>query len=642
MKTRPVEPARIDFGDPAAPRAPDFDDVYHSRDGAFAQSRHVFLRGNRLPQRWQGRRNFVVLETGFGLGHNFLATWDAWRADPSRCERLQFVSIEKHPARQADLRRAHESGERPELVARLLEAWPPLAPGLHRLGFDAGRVELLLAFGDVADWLPALVAPVDAFMLDGFAPARNPAMWQPAVFASLARLAAPGATAATWSVAREVRDGLAAAGFDVQRMPGFGAKREMTVAQLAGRAASRVPPRTAAPGRAAATGTDTLIVGSALAGCAMALALHERGLGCTVVDAADEVAAGGASNQRGGLFHGVHHADDGRHARFGRAAALHAAQAIGEAIAAGVPGRRDGFLRLERHADADAMRALLAQQALPPDYLTVLEARETSALSGIALATPAWCYPAGGWVEPGALARHWLSLASAARRRGGTRVCALRREAERWLALDADGRVIESATNVVLACGAALADLLAPWRLPLVPVRGQTTWIPPGTPQLRAPRVPLADAGYALTTADGGVLCGASSERGDTDLAPRAADHHANLARLERLTGARPAVDLGSLEARTGLRLVSIDRLPLAGALPARQAAPQRQPRMIEREPGLYVLGALGSRGITWAMLAARRLAAQIAGDAWPVEADLADAIDPARFAAREFRTSGS
>ena len=81
MKTEPIVPARIDWSDAAAPFAPDFDDVYHPRDGALAQARHVFLGGNGLPQRWRGRERFVVLETGFGLGNNFLATWAAWRDD---------------------------------------------------------------------------------------------------------------------------------------------------------------------------------------------------------------------------------------------------------------------------------------------------------------------------------------------------------------------------------------------------------------------------------------------------------------------------------------------------------------------------------------------------------------------------------
>src|SRR5262245_66170071 len=119
----PLRPARIDFSDAAAPSAPDYDDVYHARGGAFAQARHVFLAGNGLPQRWAGRAHFVILETGFGLGHNFLATWAAWRDDAARCEHLWFVSIDKHPPTLADLQRVHDSSPEPAPARQLVAPW---------------------------------------------------------------------------------------------------------------------------------------------------------------------------------------------------------------------------------------------------------------------------------------------------------------------------------------------------------------------------------------------------------------------------------------------------------------------------------------------------------------------------------------
>jgi tRNA 5-methylaminomethyl-2-thiouridine biosynthesis bifunctional protein len=174
MKTQPILPATVDFSDPAVPASPAFGDVYHARAGAFEQARHVFLGGNGLPGRWQGRERFVVLETGFGLGNNFLATWAAWRADPQRCERLVFVSIEKHPLRREDLERAHAASPEPELARQLITAWPPLTPNLHALDFEGGAVRLLLALGDAREQLKQLVASVDAIYLDGFSPARIP------------------------------------------------------------------------------------------------------------------------------------------------------------------------------------------------------------------------------------------------------------------------------------------------------------------------------------------------------------------------------------------------------------------------------------------------------------------------------------
>jgi tRNA 5-methylaminomethyl-2-thiouridine biosynthesis bifunctional protein len=275
VKTAPIVAARIEFAAAQAPRAPDFGDVYHPREGAPAQAREVFLAGNGLPARWQGRARFTILETGFGLGGNFLAAWAAWRDDPRRCERLHFVSFEKHPPTRADLARALATSPWPELARELLAAWPPLVPNLHALRFDAGRVQLLLGLGDATVLARALVARVDAFFLDGFAPARNAAMWSADLFRALARSAAPGATAATWSAARIVRDGLAAAGFAVQTAAGPVRKRDITLARYAPRF---VPPRP--PGRVLpeTAPSHALVIGAGLAGAAVARALALHGV----------------------------------------------------------------------------------------------------------------------------------------------------------------------------------------------------------------------------------------------------------------------------------------------------------------------------------------------------------------------------
>src|SRR5437016_5832649 len=158
-------PAKLDFRDDT-PYCAAFGDVYHSADGGIAQAEHVFLKGNGLPERWAGRERFVILETGFGFGLNFLATWRAWKRDASRCRRLHYVSIEKHPFRLADLRLLHE--RYPELApeAKELHAhWPLLMSGAHRLEF--GNVILTLFFGDVAI-LRDLRLAADAIYLDGF------------------------------------------------------------------------------------------------------------------------------------------------------------------------------------------------------------------------------------------------------------------------------------------------------------------------------------------------------------------------------------------------------------------------------------------------------------------------------------------
>ncbi|MFA7267921.1 MAG: tRNA (5-methylaminomethyl-2-thiouridine)(34)-methyltransferase MnmD [Sterolibacterium sp.] len=225
-----LTPARLAYTPDGTPYSAEYDDVYHAAAGGLAQARHVFLGGNGLPERWRGQERFVILETGFGLGLNFLATWQVWRSDPQRCKRLHFVSFEKHPLTSVDLASLHRRWpELADLSDQLQRQWPLPMPGIHLLHFDEGRVILKLCFDDAAESLlqPALGAPVDAFFLDGFSPSKNPALWSPHLLKSLEQLAAAGATLATWTVAGTVRKGLAAAGFEVSKTTGFGNKREM-------------------------------------------------------------------------------------------------------------------------------------------------------------------------------------------------------------------------------------------------------------------------------------------------------------------------------------------------------------------------------------------------------------------------------
>jgi tRNA 5-methylaminomethyl-2-thiouridine biosynthesis bifunctional protein len=649
MKTAAVVAARIDAGPDGLPWSPDYGDVYHPRSGALEQARRVFLGGNELPARWAGRERFVILETGFGLGNSFLATWAAWRADAQRCDRLHFVSIEAHPPTRETLATLARDPELHALAAELAEAWPPLTCNLHRLDFDAGRVQLSLCLGDVAAWLPELVASVDAFYLDGFAPARNPQMWQPRLFKALGRLAAPSATAATWSAARSVRDSLTSAGFEVTKAAGAGGKRDITLARYAPRfTPRRAPARAAAP---VPGERHALVIGGGLAGCATAWALAQQGWSSSVFDRHAEPAQE-ASGNPGGLFHGIVNAQDGAHARFNRAAALLLRRVAGDLLDL-ADSHRDtsGLLRLELDSDAAAMRAVLATLGLPADYVQALDAGTASARAGVALQHPAWFYPGGGWIGPGRLARAYLERAGAlAQWHGSTRIARIEAVSHgSWRIVDLAGDTIASAPALVLANAADALRLLGAPDWPVQARRGQLSCLPASTLQragLAAPRLPIAGAGYLLPEHAAQVCFGATTQVGDPDPAVRDADHRTNLAQLERLLGCAVPVDLAEATGRTAWRCTSRDRLPLIGAMPdlaaaaGAGAASKRAdpPRFISRLAGLFVFTALGSRGITWSALGAQVIASGVSGAPMPLEADLLDAIDPARFAVRTRR----
>lgn len=697
MRPGRLTPARIEFVD-GVPRAPEFDDLYHPRAGAQGQARHVFLGGNHLPARWRGRRRFAILETGFGLGHNALATWAAWREDPQRCAHLDLVSVELHPPAREDLARALAASDAPAALAgALVAAWPPPTPGLHRLAFDGGRFVLWLALGDAQRVLPSLVGRFDAFYLDGFAPDRNPGLWDQRLLGTLGRLAAPSATAATWSVARAVREGLAHAGFDIRRQPGFGGKREM----LAGRFAPRFVPSpwpgrppareedvngwpaaamaTASPGTQVGTGTTrerhAVIVGAGIAGATVARALARRGWRCTVLDRA-VTPASGASGNPAGLFHGTLDAEEGVHARLLRAGTLMAAPLYAELVAGGVPGAVAGLLACREGRDTAAPTAA----ALVADYARVLGAREAAALAGVALPGPATCFMQAGWVDPGAVVRACLAepqvdfvgeIDVAGVRRaawpplGATGPCeqaaspsAGTQPQAPWEVLGPKGEVLARAEVVVIASGASLPKLALPGLVTDDPARaalagrpaattdlglgwqtarGQLNWFVTGADTLRCP---VTGQGYALGLPGGRLLCGATTHRDDPTPTPRAADTAFNLERLRSLTGIEPPAD-AEVSGRVGWRLVTGDRLPVVGAWPdVGRALEVRKDRVrcIPRCAGLFVAGGFGSRGLTWAPLAAEVLTGWIEGTPMPLEADLLDAIDPARGVVRAAR----
>jgi len=644
MATPALRPARIDFSS-GTPRSLDYGDVYHPVEGAQAQARHVFLQGNGLPLRWQGRRHFAVLETGFGLGHNFLATWVAWRADPQRCRHLHFVSLEQHPPTREDLARAHGQSAPGDPAHALIAAWPPLLQGLHVRELqtdDTGTVSLTLALGDARDMLPQLIGRFDAFFLDGFSPSANPALWDPRLLRALGRLAAPDATAATWSVARPVRDVLRKAGFEVSKAPGLDPKREMTVARFRPRSTPRTPP--GRPGGPWTGKREVVIIGAGLAGACAAQTLTGLGWNCTVLEAA-HASAHGASGNPAGLFHGVLHRADGIHARLHRHAALHAARYYAEHIRRGqIPGEVPGLLAVRASDSSHAHGAPWSPSEALTGYAQALSLQEASLRAGAALNGPAIEFTQGGWVDPGAVVRHALATAGV-RFQPGAKAHALQAPQDddpSWTVLDAGGTPLAQAPWVVLAAGVGLPALAAPLGPdgaglgPMEVQRGQITWFASDSALKR----PVSGHGYAVSLPDGRLLCGARLRSQDENETLRQEDHRWNLDRLSVLTGLRPA-EGARVDGRTSSRLQTPDRLPLIGPVPLTslvRGGRQDQVRFIPRRPGLWVTGALGSRGLIWAPLAAQMLAAWVEGTPVPLQADLVDALDPARWLVRQAR----
>ena len=229
-----LKPARLQWAENGTLTSADYGDVYFQPQDAAGESRYVFLDGNNLPARFaalQDKTAFHVAELGFGTGLNFLLTAKAFKDHAPSNARLVYVSFEKHPVAIDDLARIHAHWPELATLAQNLQAqYPPMAEGMHQI--TIGNMRLILVFGDIADTLPQTQGMFDAWYLDGFAPAKNPGMWDGALFRHMALRTQPDGTAATFSAAGHVRRGLTAAGFTVQKTKGFGTKRDMTVSTM--------------------------------------------------------------------------------------------------------------------------------------------------------------------------------------------------------------------------------------------------------------------------------------------------------------------------------------------------------------------------------------------------------------------------
>ncbi len=592
---------------------------------------------------WRDQADFVVLDTGFAAGERFLALWQAWRQDPLRCQRLHIVALDSHPLTAVDLLRAHRDSPLAESAQALAQAWPPMTPNLHLLEFEAGHVRLTLGWGDVPSLLRAVRVQAHAVHLateaageaaseaaDADVP-RWPAPW----LKSIARLAAPQATLWAAQTDPALRAGLRTAGFE----PLASGDAKADGSSVWTRGAPRFMPRRRPSIQVHSA--DAIVVGAGLAGAAVAQALAQQGLQVTVLER-EAGPAQGASGNPAGLFHGALHPQDGLYARLYRAAALVAANTYRQALQGGaVAGQVQGLLRQQTDAAGlEGMLHTLRAQGLPSDYVQALSAADASAMAGVRLQSPCWFYPSGGWVAPPDWVRAALRSPGIVLRTSAA-VQGLKRVGSQWQLLDKEGRVLGQSALLVL-CNAEQAAPLLPaggalaW--PLSQARGQVThWPLNAAPTLR---LPVAGEGYALPLPNG-LLCGATRQEADIDTALRPADHLHNIERLRRLTGLAPPGDAATWLGRVGWRLHSDDRLPIAGPVPLlAMPAGQRldQARLLPREPGLFVLTALGARGLSLAPLMGRLVAAQATGTPWPLEQDLVDAVDPGRWTVRAAR----
>jgi len=654
VKQNAIQPANLEFNAEGTPVSRDFDDVYFSNDNGLEETRYVFLGGNQLNERFpiHPRPLFIVAESGFGTGLNFLTLWQVFdvfhRDNPeATLQRLHFISFEKFPLKADDLSLAHQHW--PELTpwAEQLQAqWPQPLAGCHRLLLDDGRVTLDLWFGDINELTneldDSLNQQVDAWFLDGFAPAKNPDMWTPELFSAMARLARPGGTLATFTSAGFVRRGLQEAGFSMQKRKGFGRKREMLVGEM--KQTLDFASRTPWFARSGTEQRDVAIIGGGIASALLSLALLRRGWQVTLY-CADSAPAEGASGNRQGALYPLLSQHDPALARF-FPAAFTFARRLYDTLPVQFDHDWCGVTQLAWNEKSAQKIAQMLELNLPPEIAVAVNAQTVAQTCGVDTDCGGITYPAGGWLCPQQLTAELFALAS-------TRGLHVHYDYPvETISADNDGWQLNQWQYhevAVLANGYQVTDFSQTTHLPMYPVAGQVSHIPttPGLSQLR--QVLCYDGYLTPQNPNNQQHCiGASYHRGQTDTAFNAVDQQQN---RQRLIDCLPQikwvqeVDVSANKARSGVRCATRDHLPMAGNVPDYDrtlseyaSLAEHQERAIEAPiyRNLYLLGALGSRGLCSAPLMAEILAAQMSNEPLPMDRETLAALNPNRLWVRK------
>ncbi|NHK26704.1 tRNA (5-methylaminomethyl-2-thiouridine)(34)-methyltransferase MnmD [Parvularcula flava] len=630
--------ADLDWSAGDSVRSTAFGDVYFSDLGGLEETQHVFLAGNDLPTRFATLNEgniFTIAEMGFGTGLNILAAWQAWNERGHDQGHLHIFSVEGFPLTPNDFHAAqdHVAKRWPDLAPyaeRLAAAYPALTPGFHTL-YLAPDVTLTLALGEAGSMLTNADFKADAWFLDGFSPALNEGMWREELFTEIGRLSASGATAATFTVAGAVRRRLQANGFEIEKTPGFGRKREMLIAR---RQVTDdfmdAPPNDPAPWFSLSnlhrpSRNETIhIAGAGIAGASIAWALRRAGREAIVHDPSGMAA--GASGNPAGLIMPRLDLGDTSARQFYRQAWLHTVRLIEQLekeTDTEIFASRSGLILALTLEDTGRHRALAESGILPPGWLELVDsdrARQIAATDMILPDDALHLYlPQAGTIRPARFVEALLQ-GIIIRNEPAPETAAVRIEATgaNSIGLFGDGHLSASLGQIDIldmappACAVTFGNYIAP----------------------------LGDR----------LVTGATYDKAPQGALPTPApDEVRSLRNVDAASAVLPGLYTAQVNAsRAAWRCVTADRHPVAGPMPdtgrflsdydgLRTGVKGPYPLATWQE-STYALTGLGSRGLVTAPLCAAIITSMITGIPMPVSPDVMAMLSPARFIVRDLK----
>jgi len=639
--------AQIDWSDQSEPFSPLFCDPYFNTDQGIDESHYVFIEGNQLIKRWESHdsAHFCIAETGFGSGLNLLLTCrlfeDFLINNPtSPLKKLFFTSFEKYPLTQQDLQLAVQKW--PSLLpyaTTLLAQYPLALTGCHRM--HIGHVCLDLWLGDVNETLPSLYhhqgGLFDCWYLDGFAPSKNPDMWNDTLFELISNSCKPEATLATFTAAGFVRRGLQAVGFKVTKRKGYGKKREMLIGVLKKRTSVPDYGPHYRPSQCAKS-KEIAIIGGGISSACLTVALIERGYQVTLYCKDDSLAYGASGNQQGALYPLLNQQHDAL-SQFFANSFLYARHYV-KAMQIKDPFDFDfsGLLQLYYDDHARLKLDKIANATLPTTLVEKISAPQTDQLAQLDIGQDALFYPLAGWVSPQQMVNALFAKAS----RTGQLTVKLNQPLRHFKAKN-NGWLCDFGEQQVhhdlllLTTAMHTLDFKQCEALPLSAARGQVTHISSNT-ALKKLTMTLCHEGY-LTPMNQGMHCmGATFKRHSMDQQFVAQEQNDNKEKLAKCIKNKPwveQIDTNHTQANVGIRCTTRDHFPYMGALSdyaqtKHQYQQAHQTMPTENAPfhdNLFILTGLGSRGLNTAPLLAETLASQINKEPLPLSLPILNAM---------------
>ena len=653
-----IQHAKIHFNQENTPVSDKFDDVYFSNQDGLAETHYVFLEGNQLWERWVNYQeaHFVIAETGFGTGLNFFAVTTLFREFRQKypdlpLKRLYFISFEKYPLLLDALQQAHLAYPQfSHLAQHLQQHWLNSIQGCYRFHFDETTLDLW--FGDIAENLPQLGdymnGKIDAWFLDGFAPSKNPDMWNEQLYQQMFRFTKPQGTFATFTAASAVRKGLENTGFNIKKRKGFGKKRECLSGQKTHEKLTALSTPWFHSQPANLNKQDIAIIGGGIASLCTAISLIKRGAKITIY-CEDEQTALNASGNKQGAFYPQLSDDNERNIRFYIHAFAYGHQFLQWAIQQQIEFEHEfcGVALCAYNEKTESKLNKITELNLPSDLYQSLNQTELSEKVGLPLPFRGGFIPQGAWLAPRQLVQHAFAFLEkqGSQIKTSQKVTALSQTEHGWQIKTAENETFYHEV-VVLANGHKLAEFEETQKLPLYPVRGQVSQIPTSENLLKLKTVLCYD-GY-LTPVDQAKTShciGASHVRDNATREFSLTEQQENQQKIQQNIPEEwtKEVDTSGNLARIGVRCSVRDLTPMMGAVPhfsAQQTQYQnlfnlrrrKQPiEQAENYPNLYLIGALGSRGLTSAPFLGETLASLIYGEPLPMSEDLIHNLMPNR-----------